>query len=98
MHDNQSFSYLILACSWRKINNRTLLQGLNPTVPFGVDDVNCTKNQMHVEVSKEAGARADVNGGGVTDSTQAGSDLVFVNNILPARSAPYGTLKSDILI
>lgn len=70
------------------------LQGLNPNVPFIVDDVNCAENQMFGEVSKEAVAGADMNGG-MIDSTSvhvAGNDLVFLNNVLSARSTALGTI------
>lgn len=71
------------------------LQGLNPTIPFRADDVNCAKNQIFGEVSKEAGAGADMNGGtkNSTAARAAGNDLVFVNNVLSARSAALGTFN-----
>lgn len=78
------------------VHDVVALQGLNPTVPLGVDDVNCAKNQMFGEVSKEAGADANMNGG-MTDSTSvnvAGNDLVFVNNVLSTRSTVLGTFKT----
>jgi hypothetical protein len=72
------------------------LQGLNPTVPFRVDDVNAANNQMFGEISKEAGAGTNTNGV-MTDSTSvnaAGNDLVFVNNVLSAKNTVLGTFKS----
>ncbi|XP_027346406.1 probable AMP deaminase isoform X2 [Abrus precatorius] len=67
-------------------------------VPFRVDDANCAKTQMYGEVSKEAKAGSDMNGGGMTDSTSvhvAGDDLVFVNNVLPARSIGHETTNIE---
>ncbi|XP_004509928.1 probable AMP deaminase [Cicer arietinum] len=71
--------------------------GLNPNVPFIVDDVNCAENQMFGEVSKEAVAGADMNGG-MIDSTSvhvAGNDLVFLNNVLSARSTALEPLNIE---
>jgi hypothetical protein len=78
------------------VHDVVALQGLNPTVPFRVDDVNAANNQMFGEVSKEAGAGTNMNGA-MTDSTSvnaAGNDLVFVNNVLSARSKMLGTSMS----
>ncbi|XP_057416255.1 probable AMP deaminase isoform X2 [Lotus japonicus] len=57
-----------------------------PAIPFRVDDSNTAKNQICGEVSKEAKRGADVNEGGIANSTSvAGNDLLFVNNVLQAR-------------
>ena len=80
-----------------------LLQGPNssicnlPAIPFSVDDEKSAKSQICGEVSKEEKRGADVNGGGITNSTSAhvaGNDLVFVNNVLHARSTTHGTFTS----
>ncbi|RDX92539.1 AMP deaminase, partial [Mucuna pruriens] len=66
-------------------------------VPFRVEDANCAKNQ-YGEVSKEAKAVADMNGDGITDSTSvhvAGDDLMFVNNVLPARNTGHETTNIE---
>lgn len=78
-----------------------LLQGPNssicnlPAIPFRVDDSNTAKNQICGEVSKEAKRGADVNEGGIANSTSvAGNDLLFVNNVLQARGTTLGTFTS----
>ncbi|CAJ1939946.1 unnamed protein product [Sphenostylis stenocarpa] len=55
-------------------------------VPFRVEDANCAKNQMYGEVSEEAKAGADMNGVTSASVHVAGDDLVFANNVLPARN------------
>ncbi|KAK7362145.1 hypothetical protein VNO77_04248 [Canavalia gladiata] len=61
-------------------------------VPFRVDDANCAKDQMYGEVPKAESAGVDMSSGATIDSASvhvAGDDLVFVNNVLPARNTVH---------